>query len=145
MRRRTLLAMVTAAAALLRLPASLAQWSHDAFSATSLDAAIQALFGTRVPENSAAVVIDVEPKIENGAVVPVQVSVNADTVRVIDILAELNPNPLLARFHLSPRCRPTVATRVKVGAPSDLVVVAETDDQLLQARRFVDVVEGGCG
>ncbi len=145
MRRRTLLAIATACCGVLRLPAVLAQWREDAFSATSLAAAMQALFGTRTPVESGAVTLDVEAKIENGAVVPVQVDVAADGVRTIDIFAELNPNPLLARFHLSPRCRPVVATRVKVGAPSHLVIVAETDEKLLSTRRFVEVVEGGCG
>lgn len=146
MRRRTLLAAVTALCTAWHSVVTRAQqWHREAFSATSLDAAMGALFGARTPEASAAVVLEVEDKIENGAVVPVQVKVNADHVRVINVFAELNPNPLLARFHLSPRCRPVVATRIKVGAPSELVVVAETDDRLLAARRFVDVVEGGCG
>lgn len=145
MRRRTLLAIATAWCGVLRLPAALAQWSGDAFAATSLAAAMQALFGTRTPVDSDAVTLDVEAKIENGAVVPVQVIVAADGVHTIDIFAELNPNPLLARFHLSPRCRPVVATRVKVGAPSQLIIVAETDGPLLATRRFVEVVEGGCG
>ncbi len=144
MQRRALLAAMAALALLLRPLATLAQWHQQAFSAEQLSAALRALFGDRTPEPSAAVTLDVEPKIENGAVVPVQISVNLDAVTSISIFAEKNPNPLLARFHLSPRCRPLVATRVKVGAPSDLLVVVETGDRLLSTRRFVEVVEGGC-
>lgn len=144
LRRRSLLQLL-ATLACLRPFAVLAQWSTDAFSATSLPAAMEALFGKRTPAESAAITLDVEPKIENGAVVPVQITVQGEGVRTINIFAELNPNPLLARFHLSPRCRATVATRVKIGTPSNVIIVAETNDQLLATTRFVEVAEGGCG
>lgn len=145
MRRRTLLGLIAALGAALRAPLALAQWHADAFGANSLAAAMSALFGGRTPEPSAAVLMDVEAKIENGAVVPIQITAQMDGVRTVNIFAERNPNPLLARFHLSPRCRPVLATRVKIGAPSDVIIVVETQDQLLEARRFVEVVEGGCG
>lgn len=145
MRRRTLLGLFAALCAALRAIPAAAQWSTDAFGAGSLAAAMEALFGKRVPESSAAVILDVEAKIENGAVVPVQITADLEGPRTVNILAGLNPNPLLARFHLSPRCGPVLATRVKVGAPSDVIVVVETGDRLLETRRFVEVVEGGCG
>jgi len=142
--RRILLASVGAVALLLRPLVALAQWQQEAFSAQQLALALQALFGDRTPETSTAVTLDVEPRIENGAVVPVQISATVDAVASISIFAEKNPNPLLARFHLSPRCRPLVATRVKVGAPSNLLIVVEAGDRLLSTTRFVEVVEGGC-
>lgn len=145
MRRRSLLGLIAALGAALRAPLALAQWRADAFGADNLAAAMAALFGGRTPEPSAAVGMEVEAKVENGAVVPIQITARVDGVRTVDIFAELNPNPLLARFHLSPRCRPALATRVKIGAPSDVIVVVETQDQLLEVRRFVEVVEGGCG
>ncbi len=143
MQRRALLGIM-AAVTLLRPLTALAQWSQEAFSAQQLPGALRALFGDRTPESSAAITLDVEPKIENGAVVPVQISAAMDAVTSISIFADKNPNPLLARFHLSARCRPMVATRVKVGAPSDLLIVVEAGDRLLSTRRFVEVVEGGC-
>ncbi|MBI1732599.1 MAG: thiosulfate oxidation carrier protein SoxY [Gammaproteobacteria bacterium] len=145
MRRRALLRATAFLAPLLRPLRALAQLRSGAFSATSLAEAMRALFGERAPEASDAVTLDVEPKIENGAVVPVQINATVEGVTAINIFAELNPNPLLARFHLSPRCRPIVATRVKVGAPSNIVIVVETEDRLLSTRKFVEVVEGGCG
>ena len=144
MQRRVLLWVMAAVTLPLRPLAALAQWSQEAFSAQQLPAALRALFGDRMPEPSAAIALDVEPKIENGAVVPVQINAALDAVTSISIFADKNPNPLLARFHLSSRCRPMVATRVKVGAPSDLVIVVEAGDRLLSTRRFVEVVEGGC-
>jgi sulfur-oxidizing protein SoxY len=144
MQRRALLGSMAVVTLLLRPLAALAQWHQEAFSAVQLAGALRALFGDRTPEPSAAITLDVEPKIENGAVVPVQISAAVDAVTCINIFAEKNPNPLLARFHLSARCRPVVATRVKMGAPSDLLIVAETRDRLLSTRRFVEVVEGGC-
>ena len=144
MRRRALLRILAAATLMMRPLTAMAQWSQDAFSAQQLPAALRSLFGDRTPEPSAAVTLDVVPRIENGAVVPVQITATVDAVTSISIFADKNPNPLLARFHLSARCRPLVATRVKVGAPSDLVIVVEAGDRLLSTRRFVEVVEGGC-
>lgn len=145
MRRRALLGVMTVVGLLLRPLAALAQRHQQAFSAQQLAGALRALFGDRTPEPSSAITLDVEPRIENGAVVPVQINAAVDAVTSISIFAEKNPNPLLARFHLAPRCRPVVATRVKVGAPSDLLIVVETRDRLLSTHKFVDVVEGGCG
>ena len=144
MRRRILLGAMAIVSLALRPLAALAQWHGDAFSASTLPDALRAMFGERALEPSDAIVLDVEPKIENGAVVPVQITAAVDNATAINILAEKNPNPLLARFHLSARCRPVVATRVKIGAPSDVIIIVETRDRLLSTTRFVEVVEGGC-
>jgi sulfur-oxidizing protein SoxY len=145
MGRRALLMALALLAPLLRSVRACAEAASGAFSAASLLEAMQALFGERRPQPSDAIVLDVEPKIENGAVVPLQIDAVLDHVTVIDIFAELNPNPLIARFHISPRCRPTVATRIKVAAPSNVVIVVESGEQLHSTSRFVEVVEGGCG
>ncbi len=144
MRRRVLLSAMAIVSVALRPLTALAEWHRDAFSATTLPDALRALFGERAAAPSAAVLLDVEAKIENGAVVPMQINATAEGVTTINILAEKNPNPLLARFHLSARCRPMVATRVKIGAPSDVIIIVETRDKLRSTTRYVEVVEGGC-
>lgn len=145
-RRTTLLSLLSVAGGMLLWPLRLlAAWDVNAFSAATLDAALTATFGNDNINETDRIKIDIPDLVENGAVVPVQVSVELDDVRTLSIFAELNPNPLIARFHLAPRCLPAIATRIKVAAPSRIVIVAETAAGLFRAAKFVEVVEGGCG
>ena len=145
--RRTLLATTLAAlvATALRPLRALAEWNGRAFSAATLDTALAETFAGRAITDSTRVRIDMPDLVENGAVVPVQVDADLQEVSSVSIFAELNPNPLIARFHLAPGCLPGVATRIKVAAPSHVIAVVETPDGLFSARRFVEVVDGGCG
>ena len=83
--------------------------------------------------------IDVElPQIaENGNSVPMRVRVASpmtaqDHVVAIHVLAERNPRPRVASFHLSPASgRADVSTRVRLAGTQPVTVVAE-----LSGRRF---------
>ena len=54
-------------------------------------------------------------------------------------------NPLIAHFDLSPQCKAFIATRIKVGAPSDIIAIVQSGDKLYSKRKFIEVIEGGCG
>ena len=83
--------------------------------------------------------------VENGAVVPIKVNTDLPNVVSITILVEKNPNPLIANFNLTPACAGFVATRIKVGEPSNITTVVKSNDKLFSKSKFVEVVEGGCG
>jgi predicted secreted protein len=53
--------------------------------------------------------------------------------------------PLIANFKLHPLCQGFIETRIKMGESSDIIAVVRTDDQLYSARKFVEVIAGGCG
>ena len=95
-------------------------------------------------EESKQITIGVHDLVENGAVVPVKINSDLPGVTSISIVVEKNPNPLIAHFELSPKCRAFVATRIKVGAPSELVAIVKSNGKLYKASKYVEVVEGGC-
>jgi sulfur-oxidizing protein SoxY len=147
MGRRFLLRFLVAAggaALLLRPLLAAAGWNTAAFSATTEKDALAALFPGEAIGTSDAIRIETHDVVENGAFVPVKIEAALPGVDLISIVVEKNPNPLIAQFELGPRCRGFIATRIKVGEPSDLVAVVRSQGRLFSKRRFVEVVEGGC-
>lgn len=89
---------------------------------------------------------------ENGAVVPITVSVDSPMteksyVKSIHVAAELNPNPEVASFHLTPASgKAEVSTRLRMAKTMNIVAVAVMNDGSVQrAVRKVKVTIGGCG
>lgn len=137
--------MAASGAALLFRPLlAAAGWNTAAFSATSEKDALATAFPGETIEASDGIRIETHDVVENGAFVPVQIECELPEVDLIAIVVEKNPNPLIAQFELGPRCRGFIATRIKVGEPSDLVAVVRSQGRLFSRRRFVEVVEGGC-
>ena len=72
---------------------------------------------------------------ENGNSVPMLVKVDhpmapADFVAAIHIIAERNPRPLVASFHLKPESgRAEVSTRVRLAGTQKVTVLAEMSDR----------------
>jgi sulfur-oxidizing protein SoxY len=124
----------------------LAAWPNDAFHSSSLDEALNKLFGSSTLEASDKVVLKAPGIAENGAVVPI--SINAEQlqdVESISIFSEKNPTPFVARFNLKPGCVPEVSTRIKMGESGDVIAVVKADGKLYSARTNVKVTVGGCG
>lgn len=119
--------------------------NDDAFRADTESDALAQLFPGREIHPSTRIEIGVHDLIENGAVVPVNIETSLPHVSSIAILADKNPNPLIAKFNLTPPCRGFIATRLKVAEPSHIVAVVESDGKIYSARKFVEVVAGGCG
>ena len=130
---------------LLRSAAALAEWNVDAFAAQTEREAIDVFFPNREIIPSDAIKIGVHEVIENGAVVPIKLDADLPAVQSISIFVEHNPNPLIAHFDLSPECKGFIATRIKIGQPSDIIAIVQSEGKLYSKRKFVEVVEGGCG
>lgn len=130
---------------LLRSAAALAEWNVDAFAAGTEREALDVFFPNREIIPTEAIKIGVHDVIENGAVVPIKIETGLPAVQSISILVERNPNPLIAHFDLSPECKGFIATRIKVGQPSDIIAIVQSEGKLYSKRKFVEVVEGGCG
>ncbi len=89
---------------------------------------------------------------ENGAVVPVRIESNLpmdanNYVKNIYIITDKNRRPLNARIALTPDSgKLAVATNIRMGATSDVRVIAEmSDGTLYQFKQEVKVTVGGCG
>jgi sulfur-oxidizing protein SoxY len=111
------------------------------------------LFGAKPIKDGAALVkLDVPLIAENGAVVPVSVSVDspmtpASYVKHIYIVADKNRIPIVTRVTLAPEAgRAFMGANIRLGETGDVrAVVEQSDGTLLQVKREVKVTVGGCG
>ena len=123
--------------------------SHGA-QASAADVAKQvAKFGTPM---DGKITIALPPIAENGASVPVGVTVDspmtaADFVKEIHIFAEGNPSPEVISFKLTAsNKKASVGTRMRLGKTQNVVVVAVmSDGKSYTAKKEVKVTIGGCG
>ena len=140
-----LAAISTGVFSLLKPLVAFAARNKAAFSAETETDALAAFYPGEEIAASDAIEIGVHDVVENGAVVPVEIKTTLPDVKSITILVEKNPNPLIASFNLSPECSGIIATRIKVAEPSDILAVVRSNGKLFSARKFVEVVAGGCG
>ena len=98
------------------------------------------------------ITIDLPEIAENGNTVPLTVVVDSpmtaeDHVSDILVVAEANPRPAVATFHLTPMSgRAEAATRIRLAATENVTVVARTSKgQFISAQKLVKVTVGGCG
>ncbi|MBT2989897.1 MAG: hypothetical protein B6D72_12295 [gamma proteobacterium symbiont of Ctena orbiculata] len=95
------------------------------------------------------------PKVtDQGRFVPIRISVDSpmneqDYVRAIHVVAERNPTPEVASFHLSPaNGKAQVSTRIRLLKTQVVVVAAEMSDgsvYLGKGRSKITGGAGGCG
>jgi sulfur-oxidizing protein SoxY len=88
------------AAGLLKPGRALADWNSAAFLATKVDDALAAI-GASGAMTSTDVLVKTPDLVENGAAVPVEIVTSVPDVESIAILAENDPNPLIAQYTLT--------------------------------------------
>lgn len=130
---------------ILKPLSALAGWNTDAFSANTEADAVARFFPDKTIMPDETINISVYDLVENGAVVPVKIETEKNDVDSITILVEHNPNPLIASFKLGRECSAFIATRIKMDKSSDIIAIVESQGNLYSARKFVEVLEGGCG
>jgi sulfur-oxidizing protein SoxY len=124
----------------------LAAWPKAAFDATTVDEAIEKLYGSSIGDKDSKQIQIKAPDIaENGAVVPVTVSTDISGAESISIIAEKNATPLAATFNLGPGTEGFVATRIKMGKTANVTAVVKAGDKLISTSKEVKVTIGGCG
>ena len=140
-------AAVSAGASMGLLPVAVsAAWPTSAFDAESMDDALNALYGTTDAESSDAISFKAPDIAENGAVVPISISVDMPNVEHVALLVENNPSPLAATFEIPTPGPTTVGTRIKMGKTSPLIAMVKADGKLYKAvSKDVKVTIGGCG
>lgn len=122
-----------------------------AASAQAAMAAAMELTGGRRPEASDRIHLIVPRVFKRGDAVPLTVEVEgpmtaAEYVKHIHLLANANPLPEIASFHLTPRSgRARVVTRIRLAKPQNVVAVAEmANGSVLMTEAPVDVETDGC-
>jgi sulfur-oxidizing protein SoxY len=123
----------------------LAAWPKAAFEATSVDAAVNGLFGSGSLTDSDQIKIKAPDIAENGAVVPITVETGISGAESISVIAEKNAQPLAASFVLGAGAEGYVSTRIKMGKTAKVVAVVKAGDKLHSAGKEVKVTIGGCG
>ena len=121
--------------------------------ATPEDAAMAvSKLGGSATADSAKITIDLPEIAENGATVPVNVTVDspmtaADHVKHIHVFAEGNPSPEVISFNLTPSTgKADVGTRMRLGKTQNVVVAAVMSDGSVHInKKEVKVTIGGCG
>jgi len=119
----------------------------------SVDDAMKRLFGGKAMKDGAATVkLDVPLIAENGAVVPISVSVDSpmtptNYVKYIYVVADKNRIPVVTRVTLAPEAgRAFMAATIRLGESGDVrAIVEQSDGSLLVVKREVKVTVGGCG
>lgn len=101
---------------------------------------------------SGKVSVDLPEIAENGATVPITVTVDspmtaADYVKHIHVFAEGNPSPEVITFNLTPsNGKAEVGSRVRLGKTQNVVVAAVmSDGSVHTSKKEVKVTIGGCG
>lgn len=143
--RREVLAVGVGAAAMIA--------AERPAAATPQEAAAEiAKFTGGRPAGKGRISIDLPEIAENGNTVPLTIVVDSpmtadDYVSDILVVAEGNPRPGLATFHLTPLSgRAEAATRIRLAATQNIVIVAKTSKgQFLTEQKPVKVTIGGCG
>ena len=136
---------VAVGAGLLTPRAILADWPETAFTAQSMDDALNALLGTNSHEASESVMIKAPDIAENGAVVPVTVESAVEGINSIAIIASGNQMPLIASFELGEGAQGFVSTRIKMAKTAEIVAIVKAGDKVLSSAKEVKVTIGGCG
>ena len=124
---------------------ALAAWPKAAFDATSVDSAINDLFGSSTLVGSDKIKIKAPDIAENGAVVPISIETDIKDVESISIIAEKNATPLTSSFVLGKGTEPYIATRVKLGKTGNVIAVVKAGGKLYSTGKEVKVTIGGCG
>ncbi|MEG3641403.1 thiosulfate oxidation carrier protein SoxY [Magnetococcus sp. PR-3] len=103
-------------------------------------------------EETASVKIDAPIIAENGAMVPVKITVDhpmdADNyIQTIAVFVDKNPTPFAGLYNMSPaNGKAFVSARLKIGKTSQVRAVAKTNTgKLIGASKEVKVTIGGCG
>jgi len=116
-----------------------------------LAAILRESFGDR-PMGSGRVKLELPKLAENGAVVPVTVSVDSpmteqDHVRSIRLFAEKNPQPRILDIELGPHNgRARIASRIRIADSQQILAVAEmSDGTLWKEAVHVEITVAGCG
>jgi sulfur-oxidizing protein SoxY len=145
--RRDALALGASGAAL-----TVIGWSTSADAAAKEAAEQIAKFTGGKTAEKGKISIELPEIAENGNTVPLAVSVDApmtadNYVSEILVVADGNPNPGVATFHLSPLAgKAEASTRIRLATTQNIIVVAKTSKGgFFTNQKLVKVTIGGCG
>lgn len=128
-------------------PLVMADWPKAAFEAKNLEELLKILFTDPKMMESDQVALITPEIAENGALVPVEISVNLPKVESIILIAEKNRAPLIGQFNFpnSDKTEYWIKTRIKMVGTSKVIAIVKAEGKLYRAHKEVKVTVGGCG
>jgi sulfur-oxidizing protein SoxY len=121
-----------------------AEWSKKAFEAKVLAETMESIGATSVVD-SIQILLKAPEIAENGAIVPVEITSRIPGPQSIYIIADKNPQPLVAIFDMEAGLEPFISTRIKMGESSRIRVLVKSGGKFYMTTQEVKVTIGGCG
>jgi len=116
----------------------------DAWTAKTVLAAIEALYGKITPAESADVKLNAPDVASNGGAVPVSVKTSIDA-KSIAILQDANPESLVIVFDQNENTVPNYGIKIKMKKSGTITVIVEgKDGKFYSAKKTLEVALGGC-
>jgi sulfur-oxidizing protein SoxY len=138
------------AAAAVGAVAAASRAARAQIAAQAIEPLIEKVTGG-APLREGRVSLEIPRLADNGHLVPLRISVSSamtesDHVRTIHVLAQRNPRPLIAAFHLNPHVgRAEVSTRIRLAASQRVLVIAGfSDGSYWSGSADVEVTETAC-
>ena len=126
------------------LRALAATWNKVAFDAHALPEVLKAIGAGSVVESD-KIELRAPEIAENGAIVPVEIISRIPGTESIYIIADKNPQPLVAEFDFTGATDPFISTRIKMSETSKVRVIVKAGGKFYATTRDVKVTIGGCG
>ena len=121
-----------------------AEWNKAAFDAKVLADALRNIRATSATDSD-QIQLKAPEIAENGAIVPVEITSRIPGTQTIYIVADKNPQPLVAIFDMAAGLEPFISTRIKMGESSKVRVLVKAGGKFYVATQEVKVTIGGCG
>lgn len=121
-----------------------ADYPTAAFDADAASDALSAIMGSSDASESGDIVLKAPVQAENGAVVPVKVTVPGGA-EAIALVVEGNPKPLVLAATIGAGANGFLSGRIKMGKTSNVVAYAKTAAGVIKAGQEIKVTVGGCG
>jgi sulfur-oxidizing protein SoxY len=121
-----------------------AEWNKAAFDAKVLADALRHIGATSAVESD-QILLKAPEIAENGAIVPVEITSKIPGTQTIYVIADKNPQPLVAIFDIASGLEPFISTRIKMGESSKVRVLVKASGKFYVATQEVKVTIGGCG
>jgi sulfur-oxidizing protein SoxY len=117
--------------------------AKPAFGAGSFAEVLRLLEASPTPSDDIA--LAVPDFVENGAMVPVEITSRLPGAQDIYIISEANPFPLVARFSVPDGTEAFVSTRIKVASSCNIHALVQSEGRFMSAVKATTVTVGGCG
>jgi len=108
----------------------------------SFNDALTRLGGT--PAESGQITLTLPAYVEDGAVVPVAIRTDLESVTDIYVLSDVNPVPLAVGLKIAEGTMPEVSIRIKLQQSGAVYAVVRSDGALFWTSSEVKVTVGGC-